>query len=277
MGTNTFLALFRIRAIQRSYAKYSDKLKVWYVVTVDSTTQIDVLIYLRKGELEKTIFTKFCQGQKLRALFNSSTLPPSVQNFVDRLSIQHHSNIRSTFMQDNLEFDEGNDSLSFTNSPTKSIPPHLFALLQRRIQSQDPAMAAVYIPNKVWMRKGIQRSGKSFQASRTGDSYIIFDGREGRSAGRIGMIFTHQRKTAAGTWAMDTFIQVHTIKPLREEFHPLDPFRSLPSGGRLFHDAEGEEQLIPLASIICHFAYTEMYITGIPGRCIHVLPLDSYT
>lgn len=229
------------------------------------------------GELEKTIFTKFCEGQRLRALFNGSTLPPSVQGFVDRLSVQHSSNIRSTFMQDNLEFGEDSDSISLANSPTKPLPPHLFILLLHHLQCEDPTMAEGHIPNRVLIRRGVQRLGKSFQAKRPGDSHIIFDGRDGRSAGKISMIFTHQRRTAAGRLVTETFAQVHALKPLREEFHLQDPFRRLPGGGRLFHNDFSEEQLIPLSGIICHFAYTEMDIISIPGICIHVLPLDSYT
>ncbi len=227
------------------------------------------------GDLETTIFRQFCQGQRLRALFNGRSLPPLVQDFVDSLSVQESSTIRATFMQDNLAFeDQYTATPLFGKRNIKALPDDVYRLLLQYITSHDTL--ATYVPNKVRVHPGVQRLGKSFQSRTPGDSYILFKDGPVQSAGRIRTLFTHQRRNHAGQTITQTFLHVDKFRSLSSAHEKHDPFRSFPSGGYLCYDDVEGEQLITLEAVVSHFAKTDIHtMQDIGTKCIHVLPLDS--
>lgn len=180
-------------------------------------------------------------------------------------------------MQDHLNFEDRFIPLASAKLTQKSqsLPDHLFPLLSKWVKTHDKATVGGYVPNKIWVQRGVQRLGKSFQSATAGDSNVIYNHASGRTAGKIKSIFAHKRRRIDGCFVTQIFAHVARHRNLEAQLESLDPYRSFPTGGRLYSKDFAEEQIIPLDDIVCHFAATEISIDGISQDCIHVLPLDS--
>lgn len=224
-----------------------------------------------QGDLEHTLFLTFTKGQRLRALFHSSHLPPLIQSLVDRLSASHDSAIRSTFMQDNLVADHSTSQAVPIHS--KTLVDRDFDLLKAIVRKMDKR--STHIPNSVHNLPMIQRQGETYSGPKKteGNSLIIFKLAGRRHPGQIQSVFNHTRTRNNGKTVTESFVLVRPFLPLSEEDAKQDIYRTFPSGGMLFRDTLGECVLIQLAAVVCHFARTQNVPIGTTSSCIHVLPL----
>ena len=223
-------------------------------------------------------------GQNLRALFQSQQIPTSLDPIITEYERAFQSDIRGTFLHDNLSFDD-----TFRNKQEEprsakdlsALPKAMYQLLQKWISQRDVNMTAGYIPSNVFRRQKIGRLGQIFQIATVsaGDSNIVYKlpSQGDWSAGSIIDIFSHTRYKADGEKVAQTFFVVQEYVPLSPTHRQLDHYAEFPElGGRLFYKKfKPNPVLIAVDDVVCHASYMCQSVSGIEEEFIHLLPLDK--
>lgn len=234
------------------------------------------------------MFKSFCMGQNLRRLFSQQQVPEQLLPIIGEYEKRFMADIRGTFINDNLAFDEHflqlEEKVHWNNSNLPVLPKKTQELLRGWIAKHDPlCFTNGFIPSTGYTRSKIGRLGQIFQihSASVGDSKVLFtDSTDGQSllAGSINSIFSHTRYDPGGQRMTQTFLIVDKYTRLSDGHVLADPYRQpdiCKAGGCLFYNRfDTSPLLIHVNDIRCHFAFTPLKITDIDEEVIHVLPLD---
>ncbi|THV01678.1 hypothetical protein K435DRAFT_654794 [Dendrothele bispora CBS 962.96] len=234
----------------------------------------------RMGDIEKTVFTKFCKTQKLKSLLNETNLPSSLKPLAMLFDEIFNSDIRGTRTGDALAFDaylQETEEVIWDWQNTES------AYIEKSILQQVNTWAK---PNarllSVIDRNSVKRLDVSFSTELVtfSDAQVVFKDMDklcGWSAGSIIRIFSVLWRLPTGQEASKTFAVIKKYKDLSLADAQLDPYRQFGfAGGRLFYEEKQlDSMLIPVNLITAHFAYTPVPIANIRRKTIHVLPQNK--
>lgn len=216
------------------------------------------------GELEPTLFNKFCQAQNLRAGIGREDVQHSLSHMHHAFTTIFDDETRGTFFSDVLALDNESTYVYKNHTTHSTLPSQLQSMLRRhKVQ---------IISARVLLQSSISRFGASFSihSLAPGDSMVIIGTIEKWSAARITDIFVAQ---LAHDKAPDVFLVVETYCPLSHKQAQHDKFLRYPLAGRLFLDRIAETSIVKAEQILCHYAATPMKIDKIGADCLHVLPL----
>lgn len=247
------------------------------------------------GQLEQTLFERFCMNQRLRGIINTFGLNSSLEKLVTAFAQHFGSKEMGTLMSDMKAFECIPHTVEQHRSKaTKKLDNLTSKLLQayeeRKAQqaiAKDSTLMGTHVQSwRQAVRLGIQhdkfsRYGVSFSTFNRvpQDSYVAV----GRKVpgdwhgGRILSIFTytHRGPTVELVGHTETYFIVQKYKELMEMDAKYDPFhRHLFVSGRLYYDEVKEPELVTPEEILCHFAHTPFEHAQIASPCIHALPLD---
>jgi len=238
------------------------------------------------GELEKTMFRKFCSAQNIRALFSINSIPDVLHPLIDLYKKTFGNDARGTRLRDIMAHDERfklrEERVTWTDKEMSALDPYVFQLLNRWLKEHDDdSLDNEQIDRRVFRRSRVQRVGQDFATAKTsiGDSHIIIQDPSNPldwHAGSIVEIFSHTREQTDGSLVTQTFAAVATYLPLSPRDVLEDHYRQYPViGARLFYNRFGEElQLVELNTIKCHFgAYVTKSSTN--EELLLTLPLDK--
>ncbi|KAI0042377.1 hypothetical protein FA95DRAFT_1500162 [Auriscalpium vulgare] len=237
----------------------------------------------RFGDMEKTMYERFCMGQKLRQIMHRNRLGEELQHLLPAYSRVSSGDVRGTFLNDMLAMEETSSSISDITPPDQSevpIPDDILRLLVPQLSVTDAA-GRKRAPRKSYVRRmQIRMRGVLFHtfSSAPRDSFVAIgtSGMDDWRPARIASIIQHTQVLSRVPETTTVFFLVQTFKPLSEEDAAHDPYRRFPiAGGRLYYDRMEETSLlVPVKDVICHIAMTPMRWEGIEESCIHALPID---
>lgn len=242
---------------------------------------------LTLGDLEKTMFNRFCMGQNLRSLFCTQQIPPEIHSIIPEYDRTFHADIRGTFLTDDLAFDDTFQKLDeeITWAPTDQLrlPKAVYKLLQQWCANHDGSDNIGFIPPSAFLRRKVVRLGQTFQTSSIshGDSKIIYKteaSHTGWAAGDIQEIFSHTRVDSKDKKHTSTFFVVDEYAALSAEHGHHDHYSTYQFiGCRLFyrHDLT-KRVLVPIDDVSSHFASLPwlMEDSELQEACILAYPLE---
>ncbi|KAJ3963911.1 hypothetical protein EV361DRAFT_120089 [Lentinula raphanica] len=233
----------------------------------------------RFGELEQTMFVRFCQMQKLKAKFHDegqSSLVHSLATLYQNTFEDMDS--RGSRISDALAFEEdqselADDIASWPSGFVQRLDREMYALLQHCKPADDGSFLSVVQPHQKVKQRGaiFAPQHRSFA-----NAQVILE-TQGWTAGSIQQIFTAVWKAHDGKHHGKTFASIKLYKPLNGNDLEHDHYHEFGfSGGRLFYDElESHAVLIPLDNIISHFGHTSQLPFATCAPVVHVLPLNK--
>ncbi|KAH7876073.1 uncharacterized protein C8R40DRAFT_1043130 [Lentinula edodes] len=234
------------------------------------------------GELETTLFTRFCNAQRLKSIFHANRLPLYLKELAG-LYKHYFENLdtRGTRISDSLAFDETSETVDWDNSKAlKRLDARHFKALQQWVDnhSDNPGI----LQQDMLLRNKLQRRGLTFTNQRKSynDAQIVVNLTTSPncwSAGSIHEMFTVRWLTPDERYITETFVEVNLYRPLSGDELILDKYRRFGFvGGKLFHRHGVKDTiLLPLDLIPCHFACSVQQESSHDGTFIHALPLNK--
>ena len=259
----------------------------------------------RPGQLEVTLFERFCMNQRLRAIVSTLGLSSNLQALLPVFH-RHFGQTKETgtLMSDMHALGSSPDAEDQDLSKTAEkldcyISRLLDAYEEREVvqeigaSGEHKSNGGVYMqPEQVrlaqYWKNGIRYGVKHDKFGRRGvtfspfhcnkrNSYVAIGVSDDWHAGRIVSIFSyaHQGPTPKLKGHTETYFVVQKFSKLTETDGIHDPYRNFSIAGRLYYDTiEKEPELATVKEILCHVAYTPVQSPRIGLPCIHVLPLD---
>lgn len=244
------------------------------------------------GQLETTLFERFCMNQRLIGIINTFGLNSSLERLVTAFAQHFGAKEMGTLMSDMRAFESSPQSMDQHQSKNAE---KLDRLICELLQAYETGSGVHGLGNSAgtnvqsWrqaVRLGIKhenfsRYGVSFSATNRvqQDSYVAVGRRvpDDWHAAHILSIFTYTHK--GPTWELMGHTETYFVVQKYEELTPMDatrdPYRKFPViGGRLYYDKVKAPELVTPEEILCHFAYTPFEHPHIAPACIHALPLD---
>ncbi|KAF5328988.1 hypothetical protein D9611_013480 [Ephemerocybe angulata] len=209
------------------------------------------LLDLYPGQLERTMFVKFCSAQRIRALFaQSNTLPealaPMVDHFHETYTNKYHLSINEVFLGEN---DRPSDNAStWTADDLTPIEPG--------------AYHALFFSTLEHHRN---------------NSQVSFQMPEGWVPGTILNLFSHTR-VSDGVEITQTFAIISPYEELTVQDTQNDHYRRYPivAGRLVYNRHQRARYLVPFSDVISHLVTEVQDIQGIDRKCLLVLPLDRH-
>jgi hypothetical protein len=260
----------------------------------------------RPGQLEVTLFERFCMNQRLRAIVNTFGLSSNLQGLLAVFTWRFRRNTEmGTLMGDMHALGGSPEAEDQDNSKTMAtLDCHISKLLEAYEEKKllqeigaygdhdndgsvgmQPEHARLAQYRKNGIRIGVKHDkfgqrGVVFSPFHRNkrNSYVAIGASDDWHAGRIASIFTytHEGPTSKLKGCTETYFVVHKFRELTETDSIYDPYRKFPIAGRLYYDTiEKDPELVPAKEILCHVAYTPLQSLRIAPLCIHVLPLDQ--
>lgn len=236
------------------------------------------------GELEKTMFRRFCMTQKLRSIFHGASLPAylvSLATIYEKCF--ESSDTRGTRITDVLAWETAAEN-SLTEKVDWSDQGQLTALDTQTFKALSHAVKLLTpeVPLRLsphvhdWKRVEWRDFTFTTQNCAFSDSQVVFDTGKGWSAGCIDRIFS-ARWIADGSHHYSTFAQVKEYSPLSQQDSQFDNYRDFGfAGGRLFYNHfEKEPIVLPLAQLSSHFGFSIQSVPSITTEIFHALPLNK--
>lgn len=268
------------------------------------------LIYI-SGELEATLFRKFCMSANLKAIIQDTRLPPGLENIRQRLEHFFETSSIETLVNDNVEFGislseelptlESADIDDIVIEKLTSLlnqkygtskSPEPFSVSSKRQPGSITIYSSSWKLNKLSFRNRVYRPAiptrSTLQTTDVlvahGDSYAILspERHTGYIPCRIHSIFAHRHPTPGSSVPVtEYFLVVRRYRPLSDTHIPFDHWRRFGDvAGQLFYDeVEPDIDVVYVESILSHFARTVFAPNDprnpISGRAtMHVLPLN---
>ncbi|KAJ2936177.1 hypothetical protein H1R20_g917, partial [Candolleomyces eurysporus] len=234
----------------------------------------------RFGDIEKTMFTKFCCTQNLKVLYNKEDLPEALHQLVDIYEDNYASDLRGTRLSDVFSdqqlFGKVDEKAIWQSKDFSVLADEDFAMLREWMAKHHPENQ-VYSRHVV-RRTAIHRFGHRFTTLHTSvdDSRVVF--RQGEKAGwEVGSILGIFSHAVVGGPAKQTWALIQPFEDLRPEDTVRDHWRSYPViGGCLFRNRWASSAvLVDVSHIRCHFAWCVLEVEGIEGECLLALPLNK--
>ncbi|KAJ3506647.1 hypothetical protein NLJ89_g6753 [Agrocybe chaxingu] len=223
------------------------------------------------GELEKTMFRKFCNAQNLRTLFTPPNIPSVLTPLVDLYRDRFTADVRGTLLQDSIQHDSSyqplEESITWKSSQMMNLPSTTFEILRGWILENDELMGDQPISRRVFDRDEITRIGQTFstQDTSTSNCHVVhMQSNENWTAACIQSLFSHTRTRSNGSSITQTFALVREYGALRGSDVAHDDYRHYPDiGCQLFHTRFTKiHRLLTLDQIDGHFAYIIQAIGG---------------
>ncbi|KAJ3509285.1 hypothetical protein NLJ89_g5302 [Agrocybe chaxingu] len=237
---------------------------------------------MKFGELESTMFKRFCMGQNLRALFKPEEIPKSIHHIITLWDKVHSTDVRGTLRSDAFTFDrhyqEQPETKVWNDNEEQRLPTVWYVALRCWIQKHEPDSNSS-LSHHALMKKKMDRLGEVYQpeAQSPPNSHVYYRDGEGKpAAGSIQAIFSHCRMDRDTTQKTDTFFILKQYQPLPARLEGYDPYRRYPLvAGRMFQKATYPEVIIVNSrSLLYHFAYGEVSMPQIDIPTIVAIPLD---
>lgn len=229
------------------------------------------------GEMEGTMFRKFCMTQSLRSLYNISQLPMELHPLVDKFTTIFNHDLRGTLLSEDSDNHASDPDLRGTEG-TLSMEIH--RLLVSWLETQDPRQF-LSLSRKVSYHRAVYNHVlyRIHQRSPP-DSHILYDANEsfvGRP-GYIEQIFTHERETIRHERIRDVFVVVRPYESIimngpQSGIFQLSPkFSFVP--GFLFRKVVSTPILVHLKQIHGHFGFALTdYDNGSHDQIFQAIPL----
>ncbi|EAU81124.2 hypothetical protein CC1G_09766 [Coprinopsis cinerea okayama7 len=240
---------------------------------------------MKFGEMEKTMFVRFCAAQCLRAIYKCFALPAALHKLVRIFHDRYSKDYRGTRINDvlihNSRYEVLKSAVESEGQKSAFLRKSEHEALTRWISAHQPYVSV--IPKKATYHTSITRLGQRFTPSTSSktDSRVIFSvGHSGEwRAGRIHSIFSHSRDFM-GTRVSQTFAAIEELEELEDDLRHLDHYREFQvAGGRLLkRTLRGELTVVDISQVQCHFAACPQEIVAGPLvtiQCTTVLPLDK--
>ena len=236
------------------------------------------------GELEQTMFNRFCMTQNLRSHLHQQQIPPEAIPLILAYNKAYESDIRGTLLNDNYGFDDAGEldgKAHPKHQKLTTLPIEYHRLLKQWISDHDPNVPASGIRLRGLVHTEFRRFSQVFQtaAASPRDSCILYQQRNPSElcAGRIRDIFSHTRYRNDGSEATETFFVVDPYQALSHTHTALDWYRLFPTVGGHIHYAKflPDPVIITGSEVVCHVALTECDLPGVEEPCVHTLPLDK--
>ncbi|KAJ3901529.1 hypothetical protein F5879DRAFT_991862 [Lentinula edodes] len=229
------------------------------------------------GELEKTMFTRFCMMQKLKSLFHGEAFPPIARELATLYQETFEDlDARGTRINDALAYEEPNSDTG-TDWPVSSLTILDASTYHKvlKISTSENWTASVRIHGR-FKQRGLTFTPQKRSFS---DAQVVYHTgtAEEWSAGSIKRIFTTIGESKDGNSVGETFVEIHPYRSLTAPHAEYDDYRKFGfAGGRFFYDIlEKETLLLPLEKISAHFAYSMQSHSLIDASIIHALPLNK--
>ncbi len=234
------------------------------------------------GEMEVTMFERFCAGQNIRALMAGNSIPPAASRLQDDFQKIFAGDTRGSLLNDMWTF-EADDPLTYTNKTRLTrLDASSHRLLQKRLCMDgllDPEDNGP-LQDPVLEQRSIKQRGVTLStaAASIGNSSIVFgDYPSGIwHAGTILNIFLWNSEPAGSPENYIPFFLVRVYEPLKEKDRKHDHYRQFPKvAGQLFYrNISQDPVLLRMEDIQCHCALTPFQSDTITQACVHILPLD---
>lgn len=226
------------------------------------------------GELETTMFHRFCQAQNLRALLKPESIPYILHPFINIFMKFFSHQMKGAGSIDNLPYDETyklgeENSSDLDQSQTRFLAPDERMLLSTWIEENDGECVALSVTSRVHSRRTIHRLGQTFSTREVSlrDSNISYRSASGSQwdAASISQMFTHTRERRDGSKKTQTFVFVNKYASSAPELNR--PYLRYPHLGiRVFDtELEPEKTLLSFDQVLCHISCSHFNFGGEAG------------
>jgi hypothetical protein len=235
--------------------------------------------HFNSGEIEKTMFSKFCSTQNIKALYHRDELPEKLHEMIQLYEANYESDFRGTrlsdvFAEDN-KFGVVDTDRPWAASDFTPLKDDDFGLLQAWMTKNQPGDKSY--GRQVVLRPDIHRYGQRFtdRGRSVDDSQVVFHDEGG--APRVGFILGIFSRASEGGPTEQTWAVIQPYKELAPEETISDHYRSYPTlSACLFRNTWAKSPvLVDVRSIRCHVASCVLEVDNIEGDCRLVLPLNK--
>ncbi|KAJ2912344.1 hypothetical protein MD484_g8074, partial [Candolleomyces efflorescens] len=234
----------------------------------------------RFGELEKTMFTKFCCLQNLKALYTKTELPEVLHELITIYEETYASDLRGTRLSEIFSDDGlfGRVAADRTWEPKNfsSLSDEYLALLKQwfaKYRSNERSY-----PHHVIQRASIYRFGHRFTSldNSVEDSRVVFRLDEG-AEWQVGSILSIFSEATTRGPTEQTWVVIKPFKELADDDTVRDFWSSYPVvGARLFqNECIGPAVLVDVKHIRCHIASCVLNLEGDQREYLLALPLNK--
>ncbi|PIL32244.1 hypothetical protein GSI_05489 [Ganoderma sinense ZZ0214-1] len=246
---------------------------------------------LKFGELELTFMRHSCRAANLRAMLDDRDIRQHVEGLLEAYDNLRFEDRRGTRNRESISLNQTAAPSVGKTTPITLADPCFRALIQclnseangrtfvdYRDLQRDQGLTNIL--NDAMRIASVHLHGVSYRAKTDSlkDCNIMYwtdSSQRDLGPARILQIFSHSYRVE-GRPVERTYMYIEPLKPLSAEDTVHDPYRMFPYvGGRLYYDCYLPPLVLPLESIVSHFARTPMVIEKIPISCIHVLSLDK--
>lgn len=239
--------------------------------------------FLLAGELETTLFIRFCNAQRLKSVLNADKLPQYLNDLACLYKTYfENTDRRGSRISDALAFNElsESDNVDWDSKSLKRLEVKHFKALQIWVNrySNTPGTLQPFtmIRDRVqWQDLTFTSQTTSFRDSQVVVNLTALPGNW--SAGSIHKMFTVRWLTTDERYVTRTFAEINLYQPLEGDDLLYDNYRRFGfAGGKLFHRSGSQDTiLLPLELIACHFGYSALRVPSIDTEVMHVLPLPK--
>lgn len=231
-----------------------------------------IVTYSHLGEMEVTMFERFCMMQSLRALMQAD-LPSELAELQEKFLSVFGPDLGGSAMQDLWSSEASVPDYQNTNK-SQALDRETWELLKgwfAKNTGGNHAKQDVFFQRSVtrWNMRYSVRIGRTHQ----GDSNVVWGDLSGDTwcAGRIKSIFVWPGNTPQVFAVVDELPRVSLITSAN-----LDPWRRYRSSvaGRLFEDRAVRSRILHLDEIACHSAVTPLVLKQSSKRRLHIMPLE---
>jgi hypothetical protein len=234
------------------------------------------------GELEQTMFNRFCEAQNLRALFCDEKLPPELRELIPEYKRVFEGDIRGTLVNDMLAYDEhsnsGHTEVTWSERDLTPLSHSNYGLLQEWYATRVPNVELSKIRPEAFQRTIIARTGETFATASASarDSLVFYRSHNmERRYGRIHNIFSHTQRGEDNIQRSQTFFVVDPFECLPS--HRRHAFQGLRGAGCdvAYNRLSQPAVLVTSEDIISHFVCGPYEDPEIEGALIFMLSLEK--
>lgn len=223
------------------------------------------------GEMEQTMYERFCMAQQLRVLVSEKQLPETLHSFVDIFRRTFHSEDRlnGTLLNDTQAFVQKFGTIPVVaDSPQERLPPITRQLLQTWLSDHSIPSSKNF--TSAHMHTTLIKHGVMYKTYADSPSYSYLSYHHTTvdwAVGRIKSIFTFSSKV---------FVLLEKYEDLSLTDLQYDYYRAFPtSGGHIIYDTvETTPVLISSDEIIAHCVLTSSISERISRPHLWALPMD---